>query len=159
MKLSISLSDSLFDRAGSFADRLTEGNLSRLVALALEHFLASPARELEQIARRSQFERMAVSRTGWQAAFWGALGEEMGREDRIENCYAARDYGGNTVALLLNRVNAPDEESDPFPIYVGVRMQTQGTPPGRQWTFSRAHSPVRAASEVAEYLRTLGWAP
>jgi hypothetical protein len=157
MKMSFSLSDDVAARLEECAKSVADGNASLLTDVALRHLLELPKDELSRIVTRRRMDRMASTRNGWNEAFWLVLGEEMGRPDTIENSYAPRNYGDFYVALLLNHVGRPDEETDPFHAYIGPRSSTPTGPRPQQWTFTRNDSPVMAAEVVAARLHELGY--
>lgn len=159
MKLSLSLSDETARQLAACAQLVSGGNASLLTDVALKRFLQLPAEELSQLVLRHRIDRKAATRQGWCQAFWLVLGEELDRQDLIDNPYTPRNYGGFYVVLLLNHQDRYDDESDPFPIYIGSRMWTPQSPSPYQWTFDRCQSPVTAAETVAYKLLELGVAP
>lgn len=156
MKVSFSLTDDVAARLAACAKAVAEGNASLVTELALKRLLDLPQDELARLVARRRLDRMAATRDGWMRAFWAVLGDEMGRQDMIDNPYAPRNYGDFYVALLLNHHDRYDDENDPFCPYVGPRIWTQESPSPWQRTFDRASSPVKAAEIVAVKLRELG---
>lgn len=156
MKLSLSFSEDVARRMDACAQVVAGGNVSLLADVALKRLLQLPTDEIEQLVARHRMDRKATTRQGWCQAFWLVLGEEMGRQDMIDNPHAPRNYGEFYIVLLLNHQDRYDDEGDPFPVYIGPRMWTIESPSPHQWTFDRTVSPVRAAETVAAKLRELG---
>ena len=156
MKISFSLSDDVAARLEECARSVADGNASLLTDVALKRLFELPKDELVRLVTRRRLDRMASTRNGWNQAFWLVLGEEMGARDTIDNAYAPRNYGDFYVALLLNHVGRPDEETDPFHAYIGPRLSTPTGLQPQQWTFARNDSPLMAAEVVAARLHELG---
>lgn len=154
--MSFSLSEGVASRLSDRAKRVAAGNASVLVDLALKQLLDLPDEQLAFLLGRRQMDRMGSTRDGWMRAFWIILGEEMGRQDMIDNPYAPRNYGDYYVVLLLNHPGRYDDEDDPFVPYAGPRLVSEGNASPFQWHFKRSHSPVQAAEDVARKLRQLG---
>ena len=156
MKLSVSISEDVAQELERFAKLLVGANASLITDVALKRFLSLPQGDLAKLVSRHRLDRKSATRNGWAGAFWQVLGEEMGRNDRIANPLAARNYGDFCIVLLMNHMNGVDEEADPFPIRLWPAMATPESPLPVQWVFERSRSPVRAAEEVAVKLRELG---
>lgn len=156
MKVSFSISEAVGKRLKASAERLAGGNQSLLADLALGRFLELSDEELGRLVNRQQMDRMAVTRDGWNRAFWLVLGELLGRVDMIDNPFAPRTYGAFYVVLLLNHMNRYDDENDDFHLYVAPQMSLEGSPSPRQWDFRRTESPIAAAEIVAAHLRDHG---
>ena len=155
-RATFSLSDAVAERLKAAADATAGGNESLLADLAVARLLELPKEDLSRLVSRRKLNRLASTRSGWNQAFWLALGDEMGRRDTIDNPYASRNYGDFYVTSLFHRAPGADEEDDPFHPYVGPRMVTPQSPSPLQWTLDRNHSPVDAAEVVAAKLRELG---
>jgi hypothetical protein len=159
MKISFSLSEQVAARLEVCARKVANGNASLLADLALRRLLDLPEDKLSGLVARQRLDRMASTRGGWAHAFWLVLGEEMGRQDLIDNPFAPRNYGDFYVVLLMNHMDRHDDEDDPFCPYVGPRMAVPQSPSPYQWTFGRRESPVVAAEKVAAKLREFGVEP
>lgn len=156
MKLSVSISDDVAQELERIAKLLAGSNASLITDVALKQLLSLPQGDLVKLVSRHRLDRKATTRNGWAGAFWQVLGQEMGRDDRIANPMAARNYGDFCIVMLMNHMNGVDDEADPFPIRLWPAMSTPESPLPVQWVFERSRSPVRAAEEVAVKLRELG---
>ncbi len=157
-KLSINLSQPVYDRVGAIVTSGEGPNASIVCEAALIAFERVDAGERRQMMSRLLAERRPQTPRSWRALFWTALADEFGKPEMAggaeQYLMAARPYEGFQVIFDAMHALQPSRENE-------IVVFTDTAPPyterthriGTTWTFTVADSVFTAAHDVAEWIR------
>lgn len=135
------------------AERFTNRNESLVVDTAIKLLASLKPAEIERLVSREIAERGAVTRDVWMRTFWSWLARHFDATDIFDNPYAPRSWGGFTTVFLLKSMTEVPTEKDPFFVHA---FPDAANPVADRFdrTYSRDHSPIEAADELAQFIRS-----
>lgn len=136
------------------AERFTNRNESLIVDTAIKLLANLKPAEIERHVSKELAERSsAMTRDVWMRTFWSWLARHFDATDIFDNPYAPRTWGGFTTVFLLKSMTEVPTEEEPFFVHA---FPGSGNPVIDRFnrTYSRNHSPIEAADDVAQFIRS-----